>query len=239
MDDPTDFSGFGPAAFDWLDQLAADNSRAFFEASRATFDAEVRQPFGAMLSKCARDTRGRARVFRQLRDLRFAANQERPYWPTVAGEITGRAETSAALIADLSSDGLTAMAGHRRPFSRDQLSRYRAAVDDLAAGHELQQLVAQMEDRGIVLHGATLRGVPRGFPADHEHLRLLRHTALYAGATLGPTVRRRRGRADLRRIPADAALEHLTLTWAHLAHLMDWLDRFVGPANPDAAATAA
>lgn len=239
MDDLTDFPGFGPAAFDWLARLTADNSRAFFEASRATFDAELRQPFGAMLTMCARDAGGQARVFRQLRDLRFAANQEHPYWPTVAGEITGRAETSAALIADLSSDGLTAMAGYRRPFTRDQLVRYRAAVDDVADGSEIEHIVASLVDHGVTVHGSTLRGAPRGFSITHERAALLRHTALYAGATLPPTVRRRRRRADRRTISAEAAYDHLTLTWSRMDALVDWLDRCVGPATPHETATAA
>ncbi|MFA9270647.1 MAG: DUF2461 family protein [Baekduiaceae bacterium] len=234
MDDLIDFPGFGPAAFDWLDQLAADNSRAFFAASRATFDAELRDPFAAMLGLCASETGGRPRVFRQLRDLRFAANQERPYWPTIAGEIT-RPETAAALIADLSPDGLTALAGYRRPFTRDQLTRYRAAVDDATSGAELEEIAGTLRNERLAVHGATLRRAPRGFPAGHARAELLRHTALFAGATLAPKVRRRRGRADRRAISADAALSHLAATWDRLVPLTDWLDTHVGPVEMPAA----
>lgn len=231
MDDLIDFPGFGPAAFDWLDQLAADNSRAFFAASRATFDAELRDPFAAMLGLSARETGGHPRVFRQLRDLRFAANQERPYWPTVAGEITQRPETGAALIADLSPDGLTALAGHRRPFSRDQLARYRAAVDDATSGAELERVADTLRAHEVALHGTTLRRAPRGFSSGHPRAELLRHTALFAGTTLAPKVRRRRGRGDRRAISADAALAHLAAAWEQLLPLTDWLDAHVGPAD--------
>lgn len=238
-DDLIDFPGFGPAAFDWLDQLAAENSRAFFAASRATFDAELRDPFTAMLGMCARETGGRPRVFRQLRDLRFAANQDQPYWPSIAGEITGRPQSAAALVADLSPTGLTALAGYRRPFSRDQLARYRAAVDDVDSGQELERIVASLHDRGLGVHGATLRTAPRGFSVAHDRAALLRHTALFAGTSLPAAVRRRRGRADRRTISADAALDHVTVTWSQLAPLIGWLDRCVGPAAPAVATTAA
>lgn len=146
MHELSDFPGFGPAAFDWLDQLAADNSRAFFASSRDVYEAELRDPLAALLHGAAAQDGGTPRVFRQLRDLRFAANRERPYWPSVAGEVADRPGTACALVVDVSLEGLTAVAGHRRPFSRDQLARYRAAVHETASGTALVTLVKELRD---------------------------------------------------------------------------------------------
>lgn len=239
MDDHTDFAGFGPAAFAWLDDLAADNSRAFFAASRPLYERELRDPFTAMLQECTAWTGGRPRVYRQLRDLRFAANRERPYWPSIAGEIVSRPGTAAAFVADLGPDGLTAIAGYRRPFTRDQLRRYRAAVvDDPVAGEALAAIVAALHADGAELAGATLRTGPRGYPRDHACADLLRHTALSAGLTLPPTVRRRR-RGGGQSINRTDALAHLASGWARLEPLVRWLDEHAGPAEAPAPAAIA
>ncbi len=242
MHELSDFPGFGPAAFDWLDQLAADNSRAFFTATSDVYETALRDPLAALLRGAADEHGGTPRVFRQLRDLRFATNREHPYWPSVAGEVAGRPSSGSALVLDISVHGLSAMAGYRRPFTRDQLARYRAAVDEPTSGTGLAGIVAELRASALTVHGATLRTVPRGIPREHPRAELLRHTSLYGAAMLQPTVRRRRRRADERSIDPAAAQEHLELAWTRLGALTEWLDRYVGPADapvPDALAASA
>jgi uncharacterized protein (DUF2461 family) len=191
MDDIPAFSGFTPVAFAWLEDLAADNTRERFAASEPTYERELRGPFTAMLGRCAADSGGEVRVFRQLRDQRFAANRAAPYWLSVAGEVAGRPGTAAVLHASLSCDGLTVAAGYRRPFSAEQLGRYRTAADRAATGVELQDIADALRRDGVVLGGATLRTVPRGVARAHPRAALLRHTALTGGVTLAPDRRRR------------------------------------------------
>ena len=45
------FDGFRPAAFDWFAGLEADNSRDWFHAHRAAYDAEVRGPLEELLQE--------------------------------------------------------------------------------------------------------------------------------------------------------------------------------------------
>lgn len=237
MTDAPCFPGLGPAAFAWLDGLAADNSRAFFAAHRDTYDSELRQPVAALLAEASARHGGHPRLLRQLRDLRFAANRERPYWPTVAGELTGLAGTCVALGVDVGPDGLTALAGCRR-FTSDQLARFRAAAADGAAGARLQEISTAIEASGMTLHGSTLRGTPRGIARDHPRAALLRHTGLSASRVLAPRMRRR-GAAPGPAISRQAALDHLDGTWAELAQLTAWIDAFVGPAGGEPLAAAA
>lgn len=234
MDDPATFQGFTAAAFDWLDAIAADNSRAGFEATRAVYEHDVRRPFAAMLTACAAETGGTPRVFRQLRDLRFARHREHPYWESIAGEIAPARPGPVLLVAQLAPVGLTAVCGARRPFTADQLRRYREAVADDATGEALASVVAGLIGHGAEIGGATLRTGPRGRPRDHPRAALLRHTSLTAGLTLEPR-RRRRGRREISR---DAALGHLTATWTRMRPLAAWLDAHVGPAEAAGRAAA-
>lgn len=238
MDDLPAFTGFGPEAFAWLEGLAVDNSRARFAATRDTYEQELRLPFAAMLHACASIHGGAPRVFRQLRDQRFAVNRAAPYWLSLAGEIVDRPGTGAALHASLACEGLTAAAGYRRPFTGDQLRRYREAVDDATSGTLLEQIVESLADDGVTLGGATVRTVPRGIPRAHPRAALLRHTALTGAATLAPDRRRRPLRPPAPRIDAHRAMAHLTQVWTQLAPLAGWLDDHVGPAGDRAPAAA-
>lgn len=238
MDEHPAFAGFGPGAFAFLTDLAANNSRAFFADRRRDYERELLVPFGAMLHSCAASARGRARVFRQLRDQRFAGNRDAPYWLSIAGEIGDRPGTAAILHAVLSADGLTAAAGYRRPFSAGQLARYRAAAADDVAGTELQAIAEELQRCGIVLTGATLRTAPRGVSRSHPRAALLRHTALTGAATLAPVLRRRPLRTGAPQIEAEPALSHLTRVWAQLDALCSWLDTHVGPAGDRTPAAA-
>jgi uncharacterized protein (DUF2461 family) len=76
--------------------------------------------------------------------------------------------------------------------ARDQLERYRAAVDDDRPGGALAELVADVEAAGIQVEGhGALKTAPRGYPKDHPRIDLLRYKGLVtwrdwpAGAWLG------------------------------------------------------
>jgi uncharacterized protein (DUF2461 family) len=76
--------------------------------------------------------------------------------------------------------------------ARDQLERYRAAVDDDRSGAQLTALVADVESAGIQVEGhGVLKTAPRGYPKDHPRIDLLRYKGLVtwrewpAGAWLG------------------------------------------------------
>lgn len=227
MTDTPSFPGFEAAAFAWLDDIAADNSRDGFAALRPTYDADVREPFATLLAECAAWCGGEPRVFRQLHDLRFEKHRQKPYWESIAGEVTWPGRVTAWIV-QLSADGLTAMAGCRRAFRPDELARYRAAVDEDGPGVELDDITRSLDLLRFSVCGSTLRGMPRGFSADHPRAALLRHTAFYGASTLPPS-RRRRGR---RSIPRDAALAHLSAAWADLEPLVVWLDEHVGQPSP-------
>jgi uncharacterized protein (TIGR02453 family) len=218
MDD--DFEGFGPDAFAWFDGLERDNSRAYFTATRERYETGVRGALEAMLDVLGADFGGDVRVFRQHRDLRFSADKS-PYKTRTYGllERTGQ----ASLYAEISARGLYAGTGYHQ-LARDQLERFRAAVDDDAAGVALAAEVAAARQAGLDVEGEALRTAPRGFARDHPRVGLLRHKAVIVGRRLAPPG----GDGGIGR---DAALAHVAGTWRAAAPLVAWLDAHVGPST--------
>lgn len=72
------FAGFGPEAFAWFAGLEADNSKAWFQAHRDTYDNGVRGPLNELLEELAGDAP--VHVSRPNRDLRFSKDKT-PYKP--------------------------------------------------------------------------------------------------------------------------------------------------------------
>jgi uncharacterized protein (DUF2461 family) len=63
----------------------------------------------------------------------------------------------------------------------EQLARYRAAVASDDAGGELEKILAEIERAEITVHGhEVLKSAPRGYPADHPRITLLRYKGLTA-----------------------------------------------------------
>ena len=81
------FRGFGPGAGAFFEALAAENSRDFFLAHKETFEAQIREPMGALVEAlafaCAAHDMpltgtAKASVFRMNRDVRFSKDKS-PY----------------------------------------------------------------------------------------------------------------------------------------------------------------
>ena len=63
----------------------------------------------------------------------------------------------------------------------EQLGRYREAVAAEGPGAALEQIMAGIEQAGITVHGhGALKSAPRGYPADHPRITLLRYKGLTA-----------------------------------------------------------
>src|SRR3954451_2118082 len=116
------FAGFGAGAVAWFEGLERDNSKAYFDATRATFLSDVRETFEDLLDELSLEVGGAPSVRRQNRDIRCSADKS-PYKPRTYGwlQAAGR-----ALYAEVSARGLYAGSGYWR-MANDQLERFRAA----------------------------------------------------------------------------------------------------------------
>lgn len=205
------FSGWPKEAIDFYDGLEEDNSKAYWQAHKSTYDHAVKGPMEALLAELA-DEFGPGKIFRPNRDVRFSADKS-PY-KTAIGATVGTAG-----YVQLSAAGLAAGSGMYMMAS-DQLERYRQAVDVDATGGELVELVnAARKARIEITAYDVLKTAPRGYPKDHLRVELLRQKGLIAwkewpaGAWLA-TRRARTRVVDLLRASRP---------------INDWLDRCVGP----------
>jgi len=211
------FHGFPAEAFEWFAGLERDNTRAYFSATRERYERDVRGGLTALLEELRETFGGEPKVFRQHRDLRFSADKT-PYKTRTYGLLGGVPGAGAGLYADLSVRGLYAGTGYHR-LARDQLERFRAAVNDEATGPGLVAAVAAAREGGAEPDGERLRSAPRGYPPDHPRIELLRHKGLFAGRAL----------PGGRGIARAAALAHVSGAWRAAAPLNAWLDAHVGP----------
>ena len=152
-------------AIDFYDGLEEDNSKAYWQAHKATYDLSVRGPMEELLAELARQF-APGRIFRPNRDVRFSADKS-PYKTAIGATMDngGYIQLSAAGLA--AGRGMYMMAA-------DQLQRYRQAVDAEPAGSDLAQLVAAARDAGIEITSRDrLKTAPRGYPKDHPRIGLL------------------------------------------------------------------
>ncbi len=210
------FEGFGPKAVDWFIRLEQDNSKAYFEANRAIFEEQVREPMLALMTEASTHFGGDVKMFRPYRDIRFSKDKS-PYKTATYGVV--RPEKSAAgLFAAISSEGFYAGTGYYQ-IASDQLERFRTAAADEGPGSVLEKIVTKAEANGLTVMGDALKSAPKGYPKDHPRIRFLRMKEIVAGASMKP------GESLLDRRVFDFAM----VTWKTAQPLNAWLDANVGP----------
>lgn len=160
------FHGWPAEALDFYEGLEADNSKAYWTAHKAVYDEKVLGPMSELLEELAPQF-GEFKIFRPYRDVRFSKDKS-PYKTNIS-----------AVIGDgyvqLSANGLAAGSG-MHVMAQDQLERYRQAVASDETGTELERIIAGIERHEIAVHGHdTLKTAPRGYPADHPRVMLLRY----------------------------------------------------------------
>ena len=202
------FRGWEAEAPEFFDGLEAENTKAYWERNKATYESVVRAPMEALVAELSPKTGGR--IFRPYRDVRFSKDKS-PYKTNIAAMVDDG-------YVQLTSQGLGAGAGMWE-MAPDQLERYREAVDRNASGRKLETIVSDIRGARIQVTGhGVLKTAPHGYAKDHPRLELLRYKGLTAwrdwepGAWLG-TAR---------------AKDRLVEFFAATRPLRRWLDTNVG-----------
>jgi len=163
------FQGWPAEALDFYEGLEADNSKTYWTAHKAVYEEKVRGPMAELVEELAPEF-GEPKIFRPYRDIRFSKDKS-PY-QTHIGAVVGDG------YIQLSANGLAAGSGMYR-MAPDQLESYRQAVARDQAGEELERIIAAIEGQEIEVHGQdALKTAPRGYPADHPRVGLLRYKGL-------------------------------------------------------------
>jgi uncharacterized protein (TIGR02453 family) len=169
------FHGFPPECFEFYEGLEADNTKVFWQANKATYEGSVRASMEDLCEELG--DYGKFHLFRPYNDLRFAKG--RPPYKTAQGAVT-ESEGGCGYYLQVSAEGLMAAAGYYM-MAKDQLSRFRAAVDDERSGREIAELADGLA-RSSYSIGAhdELKTAPRGYAKDHPRIELLRRGGLMA-----------------------------------------------------------
>lgn len=177
------FRGWKAEALEFFEALEEENSKAFWQRNKATYESLVRAPMEELLAELAPDW-GEGRIFRPYRDVRFSKDKS-PY-KTHMGAMVGDDG-----YVQLDARGLGAGAGMWE-MAPDQLERYRQAVAADRSGRRLVAIVSEAKRAGLDITGReVLKTAPRGYPKDHPRIDLLRCKGLItwrewpAGAWLG------------------------------------------------------
>ena len=200
---------FGAEATDFYRGLLADNTRAYWTVHKDTYEQVVREPMRALLDRLAPTFDAEPVLFRPYRDVRFSADKS-PYKTQQGGFL--QVAPGSGYWVQLDSEGVQIGGGFHAQ-SRDHTGRYRAAVDDPDTGPQLAVILGRLT--GYQVGGEQVATRPRGVPADHPRLDLMRRQFLTVA----------------RDIPADAFTAAVARReWTRLRPLITWIHENVGPA---------
>ena len=170
---PDAFDGFGPHALEFFRDLAAEQSREWFQANREVYEREVRRPMEALIADLTagferreiplRGEPGRAQ-FRLNRDVRFSKDKS-PYKAHAGAALTrdGAKAEPGLLYVHVDPEGSFTAAGFYRPEPRE-LAAIRGAIRDRPG--DFARIVAGLGRSKLRLEpGDSLKRIPRGFEA--------------------------------------------------------------------------
>lgn len=209
----TPLAGIPADALDFYDELRAENTRAWWRANTARYGASVREPFEGLLD-ALEDEFGPARLYRAHRDVRFSADKSpyKDHQGALATTVPGM-----GFYVQVNADGLMTGGGFY-PTGTDQLPRLRAAIDAPRPGQELQRVVHDLVAAGFELGGDQVATRPRGVPADHPRLELMRHKNLIAKREHGAPAW----------LSTPEVVDHVRADWRAVRPLVAWLTEHVG-----------
>jgi uncharacterized protein (TIGR02453 family) len=185
---------FRPEALAFLRNLKRHNDRDWFQPRKAQFEAELKEPMLAIIRRVTDAMTGFAPqfvrpaekcLFRIYRDTRFSADK-RPYKTHVAAwwSHQGLEKTSGAgYYFHVSGSEVVIAAGAYMP-EKDQLARIRRWLLD--HHEEFRRLLRRPAIRRtfVEFEGNALTRPPKGFPADHPGMDLIRCRQWGLSATL-------------------------------------------------------
>ena len=210
------FSGIPHDAIVFYEQLEADNSKAFWEANRDRFKQVVRGPAEALADELG--GYGDFHLFRPHNDLRFSKNK--PPYKTHQGAYT-ESEGGAGFYFHISAQGLMCGTGYYS-MAKDQLERFRAAVDAEHTGREVAAIVDALAAKKYSVGAIDeLKTAPRGFPKDHPRIALIRRKGLMVSKDFGAP----------KWIHTKQAASKIRQTCDGADELNAWLDAHVGPST--------
>jgi uncharacterized protein (TIGR02453 family) len=203
-----------PDALEFLRDLEANNDRDWFKANRRRYDEHLVAPARELADKLGH--LGPPRFFRPWNNTRFRPG---PPLKEQLGVAIGYG-AAGGFYFELSLDGLVVAGGMYHP-ARDQLERFRAAIDDERRAKGFERAVAKAERAGLSTAEPGLKRAPRGYPLAHPRIERLRLTHLIVSE-----------RHPLEPWLHEPTCDELVRTQLDSARpLVNWLAETVGPST--------
>ena len=211
------FAGFPAAAFAFYEQLSTHNTKAWWEQHRSTYDECVKAPLVGLLESLEPEF-GAFKVYRPYRDTRFSKDK------TPLKDHQGAVvmiEDAVGYYVQLSAAGVMVGGGLYAP-TPVQLARVRAAIDSAAVATLEKDLAGLRTARPAwTIDMAPLKTRPKGVPADHPRLELLRMTRLVFT----------RAYDDPATVESKKMLDAVRRDWRAITPALEWLADHAGPAE--------
>ncbi len=168
----------------FVTQLAANNTREWFQANKSTYEDKLRAPALELLDHMAPKLEALTgfsvtpKLFRIHRDVRFSKDKT-PYKPHLhmLWWVEAGARQNPALFFGIDRDKVTAGTGIFA-FEKEVLADWRKMVD--LDGDHIAARIRPTVDKGYPLRDPALKRVPPPYTKDHPHAALLRHKGLVA-----------------------------------------------------------
>lgn len=191
------FSGFPEEGLRFLEELADNNDRDWFQPRKMIYEEKVVEPaqvfvsaLGNRLKTISPDirydtqTNGRGSIMRIYRDIRFRKDK-RPYEPSIRivfWEGSGKRTESPGFYLCVEPGSAMLYAG-LHGFTKGVLTAYRDAVVDDRLGDELTSVLRALRGDGVYeIGGEHYKRVPAGYDPAHERADLLRYNELWVKA---------------------------------------------------------
>ena len=178
------FRGFPPEALQFLQQLAENNNREWFQAHKSDYEVQLKQPLHELVVALGDDldefspgyqTDPKKAIYRIYRDVRFSANKQ-PYKTHVSASFFPKWMEKHAgggyyfhfSPTEFFVGGGVYRAGSREVFAiRKRLSKDPDAYRKLVAAPGFKRLFGEVQ-------GERLKRAPKGFSPDDPAIDLLR-----------------------------------------------------------------
>lgn len=193
------YPGLPADALAFLSDLAANNSRDWFQAHRDRYERSLLAPARALVEALGphlrpfapdvvADSRINRSLFRLNRDTRFSRNKD-PYKTNLGlwfWEGPGKRMTCPGFYLQVEPNRLMLAAG-LYVIPKELLPRYRDTIAHQPHRAEaLQDALDRIQSRGYGISGDALKRTPRGYPKDHPHADLLKRKGIVASIDFTP-----------------------------------------------------
>lgn len=195
------FSGFPKEMFEFLDELARNNNRAWFTANKGRYDHAVVEPvthfieavgdFLPAISKAfvADTRRNGGSMFRIFRDIRFSKDK-RPYKENVGCQfrhIVGRDAHAPGFYVHLAPQEVFIGGGSWTP-NGPVLDKIRTAI--VESPDQWSGIINDRTFSGYFgqLKGESLKRPPRGYDPEHPHVEDLKRKSYIAFKHVTPSL---------------------------------------------------